>query len=223
MARLILSFKGRVLGEYPVSGKRMTIGRRPHNDIRIDNLAVSGEHAAIVPIHSHHFVQDLDSTNGTRVNGEDIKKHLLEHNDVIQIGKYELRYVRDEEPSEWAFQKTIQEGRPLRSGAAQAAPAAQPESPQIAPPRTTASLRILNGPHTGKQLALTRTTTTLGRQGSCLAVIVREGAEYYISRGDKSTIPLVNERMVSDRQLLKDGDVIEVDRVKLQFMLTRPV
>ena len=96
-AKLILSMDGMVLHEYTLNKERMTVGRKPHNDIVIDNLAVSGEHAAIVTILNDSFLEDLDSTNGVIVNGIQINKHFLQNNDVIEIGKYKLKYIMNEQ------------------------------------------------------------------------------------------------------------------------------
>jgi pSer/pThr/pTyr-binding forkhead associated (FHA) protein len=93
MAKLILSMDGLVLKEIPLAKERTTIGRKPHNDIQIDNLAVSGEHAVIVTILNDSFLEDLGSTNGTVVNGNPIKKHFLQNNDVIELGKYKLKFI----------------------------------------------------------------------------------------------------------------------------------
>lgn len=95
MAKLILSLDGTVLKEVPLDKERLTIGRRPSNDLQIENLAVSGEHALIVTILNDSFLEDLGSTNGTLVNGVPIKKHILQHNDVIEIGKYKLKYLAE--------------------------------------------------------------------------------------------------------------------------------
>ena len=95
MAKLILSLENAPLGEYPLDKERMTIGRRPTNDIHIDNLAVSGEHAAIVQMGRDYFIEDLGSTNGTIVNAKVVKKHLLQHADVIELGKYQLKYINE--------------------------------------------------------------------------------------------------------------------------------
>ena len=93
MAKLILSMDGLVLKEIPLTKERTTIGRKPHNDIQIDNLAVSGEHAVIVTILNDCFLEDLGSTNGTLVNGNPVKKHFLQSNDVVELGKYRLKFV----------------------------------------------------------------------------------------------------------------------------------
>ena len=108
-AKLILSMDGVVLKEYALNKERMTIGRKAHNDIVIDNLAVSGEHAAIVTILNDSFLEDLDSTNGVVVNGEQVKKHFLQNNDVIEIGKYKMKYLNDQQTQTTAadFEKTM--------------------------------------------------------------------------------------------------------------------
>jgi pSer/pThr/pTyr-binding forkhead associated (FHA) protein len=95
MAKLILSVDGQVLKEHTLSKERTLIGRKPHTDIQIDNLAVSGEHAAIITILNDSFIEDMGSTNGTMVNGKPIKKHFLQNNDVIEIGKHKLKYFND--------------------------------------------------------------------------------------------------------------------------------
>jgi hypothetical protein len=136
-AKLILSMDGAVIKEYPLNKERMTIGRKEHNDIAIDNLAVSGEHAAIVTILHDSFLEDLDSTNGLQVNGKPTKKHFLQNNDVIEIGKYKLKYITDQMiqavPAD--FEKTMV----LRTPGKQAVPgAAKPaEVPAAAKTPTT--------------------------------------------------------------------------------------
>jgi len=140
MAKLILSMDGLVLKEIPLAKERTTIGRKPHNDIQIDNLAVSGEHAVIVTILNDCFLEDLGSTNGTLVNGNPVKKHFLQNNDVVELGKYRLKFV-GEAPSLAAtaekadFEKTMvlrpsamragaDQARAMGAGAAEAARAA---------------------------------------------------------------------------------------------------
>jgi len=140
MAKLILSMDGLVLKEIPLSKERTTIGRKPHNDIQIDNLAVSGEHAVIVTILNDCFLEDLGSTNGTLVNGNPVKKHFLQNNDIVELGKYRLKFV-GEAPLPAAtgekadFEKTMvlrpsamkaaaEQARAMGAGAAEAARAA---------------------------------------------------------------------------------------------------
>ena len=144
-ARLILSMNGVVLQEYALNKERMTIGRKEHNDIVIDNLAVSGEHAAIVTLLNDSFLEDLDSTNGVVVNGTVTKKHFLQNNDLIEIGKYKLKYLNDQHGQSTAadFEKTMVLRAPLHTPASRQAKESPIEvtgkyeavaSPQPSPP-----------------------------------------------------------------------------------------
>jgi len=140
MAKLILSMDGLVLKEIPLSKERTTIGRKPHNDIQIDNLAVSGEHAVIVTILNDSFLEDLGSTNGTLINGNPVKKHFLQNNDVVELGKYKLKFIQEQGAAPAAgaadFEKTMvlrpsamkaaaEQAKAMGAGGAQAAQAAR--------------------------------------------------------------------------------------------------
>ena len=137
MAKVILSFEGSVIREIPLDKERVTIGRKPHNDIQIENLAVSSEHARIVTILNDSFLEDLGSTNGTLVNGNPIKKHILQNNDVIEIGKYTLKFFGEAAAAGQSqsedFERTMVLRAPAAKPAAPAAtPAAQPAAAQQA-------------------------------------------------------------------------------------------
>ncbi|MEQ1879858.1 MAG: FHA domain-containing protein [Burkholderiales bacterium] len=123
MAKLILSLDGQIIKEIALNKERTTIGRKPHNDIQIDNLAVSGEHAIVMTILNDSFLEDLGSTNGTLVNGQPVKKHFLQNSDVVEIGKYKLKYVNEANAnmSQADFEKTMV----LR------APASAPKKPEV--------------------------------------------------------------------------------------------
>ena len=124
---------GVVLQEYPLSKERMTIGRKAHNDIVIDNLAVSGEHAAIVTIQNDSFLEDLDSTNGVMVNGAVTKKHFLQNSDVIEIGKYKIKYLNDQPTQTTAadFERTMVLRSPVKPAAGKPALATTQAIPTI--------------------------------------------------------------------------------------------
>ena len=121
MAKLILSMDGLVLKEIPLTKERTTLGRKPHNDIQIDNLAVSGEHAVIVTILNDSFLEDLGSTNGTVVNGNPVKKHFLQNNDVIELGKYKLKFIGDAAPAAAGDKADFEKTMVLRPSAMKAA------------------------------------------------------------------------------------------------------
>jgi len=141
MAKLILSLEGSVIREIPLDKERITIGRRPQNDIQIENLAVSGEHACIVTILNDSFLEDLGSTNGTLVNGNPIKKHILQNNDVVEIGKYKMKYVVEAAAGQVPqddFERTmVMKSIPGKLVAPK--PAAAPTSPPTTAPRPAAA------------------------------------------------------------------------------------
>ena len=245
MAKLILSLEGSVIKEIPLDKGRITIGRKPQNDIQIENLAVSGEHACIVTILNDSFLEDLGSTNGTLVNGNPIKKHILQNNDVIEIGKYRLKYVG--EGAHLAtddFEKTMLlqsaaakaaaspkaqgETQAMPAPAAAAAPAAGsgPATPQARRPtgeaQLLAAIQILNGPSAGKELELTKNLTTLGKPGVQVAVITRRPQGYFITHVEGASLPVVNGKTLdAQAHALNDHDVIELAGVKMEFYIKK--
>ena len=147
MARLILSLDSQVLAEYNMSKERYTIGRLPDNDVRIDNPAVSGHHSLIINILNDSFLEDLNSTNGTYVNGKLIKKHALQHGDVITVGHHQLRFSDQQtnQTEQDEFEKTMvipasqQDADQLAKAEAAAAAAAAAEAPATEAPATEAA------------------------------------------------------------------------------------
>jgi predicted component of type VI protein secretion system len=138
MAKLILSLEGSMIREIPIDKERIMIGRKPQNDVQIENLAVSGEHACIVTILNDSFLEDLGSTNGTLVNGNQVKKHILQNNDVIEIGKYKMKYVVEPVAAGHAapaedFERTMVMRAPKAPAAPPKPAAAPPAAPKPAP------------------------------------------------------------------------------------------
>ena len=230
MARLILTLDGTVLAEYNMNKERYTIGRLPDNDIRIDNPAVSGHHSLIINILNDSFLEDLNSTNGTYVNGKLIKKHALQHGDVITAGHHQLRFVEDDEAQQDEFEKTMviqPSARPverIRAAVAEATPATTGSRRTLgngAPAIKKAKLQVLSGAFAGRELELTKALTTLGRPGVQVAAITRRSEGYFIvhvdSEGDDN-YPLVNGAKIgAQARKLSDNDVIQLAGVKMGF------
>lgn len=226
MAKLILSMDGLVLKEIPLAKERMSIGRRASNDIQIDNLAISGEHAAVVTILNDSFLEDLNSTNGTLVNGQPVKKHFLKNNDVIEMGKYKLKYIAEQvvssEPSDYEKTMVLRANSELRAPevvqpsipvAPQPAPVAPDPAPArgpspaevlaaasasaaAAPPPGTGAIQILNGSNAGRELVLTKTLTTLGKPHVQVAVIARRPHGYFITHVEGAHFPVINGKAI---------------------------
>jgi len=243
MAKLILSLDGTVLREVVLDSEKLTIGRKPHNDLQIDNLAVSGEHAVVRTVHNDSFIEDLQSTNGTQVNGTVIQKHMLQDGDVVEIGKYKLKYVREGQGKAVAedFEKTmvIRPGAtptftpPPTMPAATPAPATtggatfRPDEttiepitpiPDAPPVERAAVIKVLSGGNAGKTLELTKNLTSLGKPGVQVAIITRRPTGYFITHVEGPSKPVVNGTQIGiHAHELADHDVIELAGIKMEF------
>ncbi len=229
MSRLILSLDSQVLAEYNMTKERYTVGRLPDNDVRIDNPAVSGHHSLIINILNDSFLEDLNSTNGTYVNGRLIKKHALQHGDVITIGHHQLKFAEDnaDDAAQDEFEKTMvinprtqSEVALSHARAAVEEAAGGRERPNGSPVRV-ARLQILTGPFAGRELELVKALTTLGRAGGQVAAVTRRSDGYYIvqvSGNGANTPPTVNGQSLGGHaRRLDDSDVIELAGVKMGF------
>jgi pSer/pThr/pTyr-binding forkhead associated (FHA) protein len=235
MAKLVLSFNGNTVNEYELDKEVLTIGRKPVNDIHIDNLAVSGNHAKILTILNDSFVEDLDSTNGTFIGDNKISKHALQNGETIVIGKHELKYINESAADdEGEFEQTMiirpdAEGMPETEEAGKdiensigkiAADLATAGSTTTGP--GAAKLQLISGTNAGKELQLTKILTTLGRPGVQVAAITRRPTGYFlivVEAGKDNKMPLVNDTAIEKQQLLESGDIIEVAGVKMSFTL----
>jgi pSer/pThr/pTyr-binding forkhead associated (FHA) protein len=240
MARLVLSLDGQVMAEYNMNKERYTIGRLPDNDIRIDNAAVSGHHSLIINILNDSFLEDLNSTNGTYVNGKLIKKHALQHGDVVTVGHHQLRFVEDDEAQD-EFEKTMviqPSSRPVEKVRA-ASEAAEKVSPSLSATGKTralndtaasaaalkkAKLQVLSGAFAGRELELSKALTTLGRPGVQVAAITRRAEGYFIvhvDSGKADDYPLLNGTAIGAQATrLADNDVIQLAGVKMGFFVS---
>jgi pSer/pThr/pTyr-binding forkhead associated (FHA) protein len=208
MARLLLSLDGQVLAEYNMSKERYTVGRLQDNDIRIDNPTISGHHSLIINILNDSFLEDLNSTNGTYVNGRLIKKHALQNGDVVTVGRHQLRFLDGTADEEDEFASTMvierQAGgiEALAKAAAVSANmgadsnASDKSSPGsgVAPPASmrptgtepaskplaNAKVQVLNGSFAGREITLNKALTTLGRPGVQVVAITRRADGYHL-------------------------------------------
>lgn len=200
MAKIIVTRDGAVEQQLQLSKERVTVGRHRHNDIVLSHPSVSGEHAVIVTILDDSFLEDLHSTNGTFVNGHRIGKHFLQHQDAIKIAKYQLEFIADGI-------------RPLAAAAMAAAVAP-------APAPVLGHIEVLNGSNAGKQLALAKPQTTLGRPGVQVVVISRSADGYVIAHVDGEQVALLNGAALGKQpERLKEGDVIDLSGTRMAFHL----
>ena len=177
MPKMIVSIDGVVIKEVQLTKDRTSLGRRPYNDIVIDNLAVSGEHAVLQTSGHEVYLEDLNSTNGTYVNGKAIKKQLLQNSDTVEIGKYKIKYVN--EVAGAALDKPVA----VKAGVAglQAAPGAVAALSGAGPAPSSAAIKVMSGAAAGREVALVKVVTTIGKPGVAVAAITKRpyGFESY--------------------------------------------
>lgn len=192
-ARLVLSFGDLVLRSFPVVKPSVTIGRRPYNDIALDDLTVSGEHAVILTEGADRLIKDLNSRNGTLVNGQPMQSHRLEHADLIEVGIYRLRYLVEQRE----------------------APAAAAMSPEA-----VAFLEWLTGPQRGSGQPLDRPIVPISGAGNQVAVVSRRRNGFFVTHLEGLAFPLVNGESIGlGSHPLADGDLIELSGTMLRFRL----
>lgn len=226
MSRLILSLDNQMLAEYNMTKERFTIGRLPENDLRIDNVAVSGHHCLVINILNDSFVEDLKSTNGTYVNGKLIKKHALQHGDVITIGHHQLRFV-DIQSNDLEDHGLTQTMVLTPNTSTKHSPIATNTNNDVNLPHINtaipqpAKLQVLSGAFSGRELELKKTLTTLGRPGVQVAAISRRTDGFFIIHVDSGTpddYPLVNGQPIGQQaRKLANNDVIQLAGVKIGF------
>lgn len=219
MGKLVVSLDGVVIKEVRITKDKTTLGRRPYNDIVIDNLAVSGEHAVLQMVGADVFIEDLNSTNGTYINGKAIKKQLLTHNDTVEIGKYKIKYLVDETGD---YEKTMIMRPPAPAvpapggGIASGFGGLPPATPAAAQP---ASIKVLNGAAAGREVVLTKVVTTVGKPGVQVASITKRPNGYAFAHVEGASKPSINGvPIVGDSVPLRNGDVIELAGTQMQFI-----
>lgn len=229
MPKLIVSIDGVVIKEVQLTKDRTTLGRRPYNDIVIDNLAVSGEHAVVLMVGHEVHLEDLNSTNGTYINGKAARKQILQHNDLVEVGKYKLKFIN--EATETGFEKTTV----ARSGLP--GNATVPSGPENLNRRATdhsaaiplagtetltlshAAIKVLTGASAGREVTLTKVVTTLGKPGVAVAAITRRPHGYVVGHVEGAELPTLNAAPIGATPVaLKHGDVLQLAGTQMQFI-----
>lgn len=203
MPKLIVMMDSAVVKEVELTHARTALGRRPYNDIVIENLAVSGEHAVFHLLANEVTVEDLNSTNGTFVNGRAVKKQLLQHGDVLEVGKYKIRFE-----SQMDFDKTMV-----------IAPRSKAIAPVVPEPDVRGAIKVLSGPAVGREMPLTKVVTTVGKPGASIAAITRRRHDFVIHCVEGPDCPLLNGAALgTEPVVLKHGDEIMLAGTQMQFL-----
>ena len=214
MGKLVVSLDGVVIKEVQITKDKTTLGRRPYNDIVIDNLAVSGEHAVLQMVGNDVFIEDLNSTNGTYINGKAIKKQLLADNDTVEIGKYKIKYLTHD-GSDYEKTMILKPGATPPGLGAASSFGSLGSGTSIGP----ALIKVLTGAASGREVALTKVVTTLGKPGVQVASITKRPTGYVFAHVEGSQRPSVNGIPLTGESIaLRSGDLIELAGTQMQFI-----
>ena len=206
MPKMIVSIDGVVIKEVQLTKDRTTLGRRPYNDIVIDNLAVSGEHAVMQMSGAEVFLEDLNSTNGTYVNGKAIKKQKLQNGDTVEIGKYKIKFVHD------GVSESHEKTMVINSGAVEGG------APALGSVEN-AAIKVMSGAAAGREVPLVKVVTTIGKPGVAVAAITRRPHGYVVALVEGEIKPTVNGvALGTDAVSLKHGDLLELAGTQMQFI-----
>ena len=189
MPKVIVSMDDVVIKEVQLTKDRTALGRRPYNDIVLDNLAVSGEHAVFQMSGNDVFLEDLSSTNGTYVNGTTVKKRLLLNDDTIDIGRYKIKYTNEavDDPSAMA--------------------------------QVNAVIKLLSGAGAGRQVPLVKVVTTIGKPGVAVAAITKRSLGFVVTHAEGTQPLSLNGAAIGAEPVaLKDGDLLELAGTQMQFV-----
>lgn len=235
MPTLVISIDGAVIKEVQLAKERTTLGRRPYNDIVIDNLAVSGEHAVLSIVDGTVIIEDLRSTNGTYVNGQPILRQTLNHGDLLDIGKYKIRFVQQQVSASSrsalsAIAAAVEATRPaplaedLPSQFSTQTPSGFDHTlpPSMAGLATRqAAIRMLNGNAAGREVPLVKVVTTLGKPGVAVASITQKHHGFVLAQleGDALSLKLNGQEIGRRAMPLQHGDTVELAGTQMQFLV----
>lgn len=244
MAKLVLSHDGVVTREFTIEQEDIGIGRKASNDIQIEDISVSGSHAKVIVEQNFYmenlkdiYIEDCNSTNGTYVNGKKIKKHMLRHGDVIQIGRHDFKFLDEEAPD---FDKTVVLS-PVTDEMVEAAKAAKQSGADTAAATSAAVaksaaakknmqanikafVKVLSGPKSGQELELVKSYTSMGNAGTMIVIAKRQQGYYVSHVAGKSEkhgkFPTVNENPIGAQSVpLRNNDILDINGLKLEFVV----
>jgi FHA domain len=217
MAKIIVSLDDTLIKVVPLNKDRMTLGRRPYNDIVVDNLAVSGEHAALQVIGRDYFIEDLNSTNGTYINEQKIKRQILKNGDTIEIGKYSIKYVLDGANAQ--VSTTAPSLDATDNDAELLSEEKKPLFEQTKFAEAYVAIKILSGASSGKELPLVKVVTTIGKPGEAVIAITKRPKSYMVAHVEGAIRPSLNGVSFGiDAVPLKNGDLFELAGTAMQFI-----
>ncbi|MDO8320394.1 FHA domain-containing protein [Rhodoferax sp.] len=209
MSKITITLDDEPVRDVQLVKERTTLGRRPFNDVVLENLAVSGQHACLIQHDLQVLIEDLDSTNGTYVNGRSVKKQKLQNGDTVEIGKFKIKFVDESESEDEAAGPqglTVSAGFPESAGRSDPSAVLQ------------GYIKVVSGAAIGRELPLTKTVTTFGKPGVAVAAITRSDDNYFVHHVEGVDAPLLNGTAVGKALTpLQPGDQVTLNGTILQF------
>ena len=229
MAKIQIKFKDAVIKEVPLTQVTLTIGRKEGNDIVIDNIAVSGFHARIVQEDQNYILEDLNSLNGTFLNGQKVSKYALKHGDIILIGNHTIEFISDKPPETDAARPVIR-GRSMNETMVLSPSDQKKILVSTEKVEVLGGFIIIEGPTEKKDYLLKDRITTIGKDDAAVirikgffapkvaALVNRRKEGYFINPSSGKDLK-INDQKVAQRYDLKDGDIVEIGDLKMQFYI----
>ena len=229
MAKIQIKFKDAVIKEAPLTQVTLTIGRKEGNDIVIDNIAVSGFHARIVQEDQNYILEDLNSLNGTFLNGQKVSKYALKHGDIILIGNHTIEFISDKPPETDAARPVIR-GRSMNETMVLSPSDQKKILVSTEKVEVLGGFIIIEGPTEKKDYLLKDRITTIGKDDAAVirikgffapkvaALVNRRKEGYFINPSSGKDLK-INDQKVAQRYDLKDGDIVEIGDLKMQFYI----
>ncbi|MBI2385144.1 MAG: FHA domain-containing protein [Elusimicrobia bacterium] len=235
MPKLLLKFNAAVIKEVAMEKESVSIGRKPDNDIVIDNPAISGHHCKLTMEGGGYYVEDLESTNGTFVNEKRIKKSGLHHNDVVGLAKHAVVFLNEAEVADAGAPSPSSDATMVLTPQKQAElVAASSAAAKPAGAERSAWLRVIKGAVDAGEYELKGMSTYIGKsdrvqvqiKGSGLfgsapevAASVHRKPEGYMLVAVTEGYPVVNGAKVAGSVVLKEGDMIDCGSTTMVFEL----
>lgn len=227
MAQLLISKPGITPTSRSLGPERLLIGRDADCHLRLDDVGISKQHAAIFTLGNDDILEDLGSTNGTMVNGEVVKRHILQDHDVVQLGGYRLEYLNQRALKDMDFDRTMIAGQEMLSAALVGGYASRDEAPKVSTTRDAGltcqpgALHGLEGSQAGWHIELDKIVTPLARaDGVTPAAILKRPQGYVVMRVARQAVVRVNGENIGEAwKVLESDDVIDLGRDRYSFYL----
>jgi hypothetical protein len=203
MPHLIASVEGVEIKKISLQKDRTTLGRHPDNDIVFDNMVVSGHHCVFeLKGLADVYIEDLNSTNGTYINGKMVKRQRLHDGEVIAIGNFRIKFNTS----------SVQSADFSGTTAMQLGPDGQA-------PLLKAFFKLVNGSSAGLEMPVLKAVSTFGKPGACVVAVSHRRDGFYVAHMDGDRATLNGERLGDKAVMLADHDLLEISGSQMLFLL----